>query len=393
MLIKPFYKVKEDIDDIENITQKNRYIFIYKYDKPHSCSFSDVCRFGMFNDTNNYYDIYLINDSQVHGVGFYIKKGMDLKNRNCYRGYCKDALTPDGKVNLNACVQFFNGTYLNRIEPRLKRDDPVSISTYDVLASCGGPGETCFEEEIQSSLGTDMILPFPQFYNVEDQLWLSNKYGSNLKIGDFTYDYSNVPTYTLRDLVDKYTKIAVIDIPSYGNIVSQEMRVYAIDPSVRLNNGVNADLEDLKVKVTNLFIDTFRNVSKSIFSAVDIIIDLECGEFTVNPLNCKFSGISKEMILIEKNRIAFGISTELDNLCELVYDVPDEIYTNCLSPNRLTMRISNYNSSIRLSNIYQNTVLLGSNGKVRKDNLNASGLISSSDSDDLVTMFINGIGG
>ena len=42
MLIKPFTKQREEIDDIDNITQKSRYIFIYRYDAAHSCSYSNI---------------------------------------------------------------------------------------------------------------------------------------------------------------------------------------------------------------------------------------------------------------------------------------------------------------------------------------------------------------
>lgn len=391
MLIKPFIKQKEDIDDIDNITQKSRYMFIYRYSQPHSCSYSSI--FGVFNDYRNYYDVYLINDSQVNGIGFYVDKGVVLKNRNSYRGFCQNALLPDGKLNYDATVKFVSGTYLNRIEPKLRRDDPIAITSFDALLASGGPGGDCFDAEINASLGTDIIQPYPQFYNVEDQAWLGNKYGSSLKIGDFLYDYDGCPVYTLRDLIDKYTNIAIIDIPSNGNILSQALTPYAIDPSVTLNTGKKADLEALKSTITTIFINLFMTVSRSVFSVVDIIIDLETGQFSVNPLNCKFNNVSKDDMIRDKVRIAYDVSNKIDDIVEMTEDVPDELYINNLCPNRLTIHISNFNSAIKLSNIYQNTIVMGKDGKPKKDCLNASGLLSTSDSDDLVQVFATGIGG
>lgn len=389
MLIKPFFKEKEDVDDIENIKQKNRYIFIYRYENPHQCSYSNII--GNFNGPSNLYDIYLINDSQVEGVGFYINKGISLQNRNCYRGYAKDLLLPDGKFNYEAVITFMNGTYLNKITPKLfKHDpDPITISSIDGLLTCGGPASSCFDEEIECRLGTDVIQPYPQFYNVEDQMWLSNKY-KGLKIGDFLYDYSGCPTYTLRDLIDKYTKIAVIDIPAKGNIIDQSLVPYAIDPIVDLNNGKRANMESLKSTITRIFIDVFCSISHSIFSAIDIVIDLESGLFSVIPKSVKFIGVPKETIQREKLKIAFDISEKIDNVVEMTNDVPDELYINNLCPNRLSIHISNYNAVIRLTNIYQNTVTRELDGTLKKDHLGAIGTLSSSDSDDIVQVFAVG---
>ena len=389
MLIKPFFSPKEDIDDIKNITQKSRYIFIYRYDSPHACSYSNI--FGQFNSVGNFYDIYLINDSQVDGIGFYITKGVKLQNRNCYRGYSQDLLMPDGKtLNYNATITFIQGTYLNRVMPKELPQEHLSIISADTCSGYGPAGNS-FEEELYCKLGTDIIQPFPQYYNVEDQMWLSNKHNKT-KIGDFMYDHELVPRYTLSDLVDQYTKIAIVDIPSKGNVLSQELLPYAVDPTMILNNGRKASMESLKSTITNIFIELFMQVSRSVFSAVDIIIDLDTGEFDVKPTNAKFVGLDTKTLALERLKIAAAVSEEIDDIVEMTQDVPDELYYNNLCPNRLSFHIDNYNSTIRLSNIYQNTIVKDKEGNKTIDHLGASGKLSSSDSDDLVQVWANGIG-
>lgn len=390
MLIKPFTKQREEIDDIDNITQKSRYIFIYRYDAPHSCSYSNII--GKFNGPTNMYDVYLVNDSQVDGVGFYIQKGVRLQNRNTYRGYAQNLLFPDGKINYDSIVTFMDGTYLNRIEPKLFRQDPepLSIHSIDGLL-CGGLSVTTLDDEITTRLGTDIIQPFPQFYNVEDQMWLSNKH-KGLKVGDFVYDYSECPVYRFGDLVDKYTKIAIVDIPSKGgNLLEQELLPYAVDPNVKLNNGNVAYLEQLKGDITSIFIDVFATISRSVFSCVDVIVDLECVSFNIIPKNLKFNNLKKEDVERERLKIAYDVSEKLDNIIEITSDVPDELYMNNLCPNRLTIHVDNFNSLIKLTNIYQDIVLINKDGKAKKDHLGASGKVSSSDADDIVKVWANGL--
>lgn len=390
MLIKPFTKQREEIDDIDNITQKSRYIFIYRYDAPHSCSYSNII--GKFNGPTNMYDVYLVNDSQVDGVGFYVQKGVRLQNRNTYRGYAQNLLFPDGKINYDSVVTFMDGTYLNRIEPKLFRQDPepLSIHSIDGLL-CGGLAVTTLDDEITTRLGTDIIQPFPQFYNVEDQMWLSNKH-KGLKVGDFVYDYSECPVYRFGDLVDKYTKIAIVDIPSKGgNLLEQELLPYAVDPNVKLNNGNVAYLEQLKGDITSIFIDVFATISRSVFSCIDVIVDLECVSFNVIPKNLKFNNLKKEDVERERLKIAYDVSEKLDNIIEITSDVPDELYMNNLCPNRLTIHVDNFNSLIRLTNIYQDIVLINKDGKAKKEHLGASGKVSSSDADDIVKVWAIGL--
>jgi len=392
MLIKPFVKVKEDIDDISNITEKNRYIFIYRYDAPHSCSYSGII--GKFNGPNNIYDIYVINDSKTEGVGFYISKGVCLHNRNTYRGYAQDLILPDGKINYDSEITFLDGTYLNRIQPKLFKQDPepLIIHSTDTLLSCGGPGYTVLEDEIECRLGTDIIQPFPKYYNVEHQAWLSSR-DEKLRVGDFIYDNAECPRYTLRDLVDKYTKIAVIDIPSKGaNLLETELLPYAVDPTVKLNSGSTTTyLENMKAEITNIFIDLFNDIARSVFSSVDIIIDLECAEFSVHTNNLKFSSVTEEEKVRDYARLAHAVSEKLDDIVEMTTDVPDELYVNGLCPNRLSVHVDNFNSLIRLTNIYKNIVMLNKEGKAKKEHLGASGKISSSDADDMVKIWAIGL--
>lgn len=382
MLIKPFYKEIESVSDIPNITQKARYLLIYRYSSPHNCS--DAETIGSFNDSNDVYDIFLINDSIVDGINYLIPKNIILYNRNCYRGYSKHALLPDGKtINYKAPLYFLTGTYSNTIH-RKNRYDPLIVSSYDILSTCGGPGETGLEDELMSVLHSEYIQPFPQFYNIEDQARLSQKYGSKLRIGDFLYDFNNMGNYVLGDLIDEYTRVAIIDMPNDANIINMDYNKdggYSEDVNtfIKLNNGKMYDYNGLKSSITQIFINISMIRNRTNISAFDLVIDLEEQIFNIPYTSIKMKYVlPKEEIINEYKMLCMRISEIMDNLCELTLDVPDSIYVNNMSPNKLTMHFSNTESIIKLSNTYYNV------GK-KNNSLNAFGKISSSDTDDLVS--------
>ena len=166
---------------------------------------------------------------------------------------------------------------------------------------------------------------------------------------------------------------------------------YAVDPNVKLNNGNVAYLEQLKGDITSIFINVFAAISRSVFSCIDVIVDLECVSFNVIPKNLKFNNLKKEDVERERLKIAYDVSEKLDNIIEITSDVPDELYMNNLCPNRLTIHVDNFNSLIRLTNIYQDIVLINKDGKAKKEHLGASGRVSSSDADDIVKVWAIGL--
>ena len=392
MLIKSFTKELEDIDDIKNITNKNRYIFIYKYDAPHPCTCQSP--FGYFNGMDDWYDIYLINDSVVEGIDYLIPKGVTLWNRNTYRGYAKGVINPDGSFNKNAIITFTNGSFLNRVKPKISEDIPYEIYSSDIISCCGSPGGTVYEDELMSTLHTEVIQPFPRFYNIEDQARLKSRNGK-MSVGDFTYDYTECPVYTLRELTDKYTKVAKIDIPSNHNlidlsIIDDPTSEISLDPWIKLNNGVKIDGTMIKNAITKLYLIVYDAVYKSIFSSVDVIIDIESGIFNVIPKCLKFSSVTKKEINYNIAKISNIISEEMDNFSELIEDVPDAIFINNLSPNRITFNIGNYDSTIKLSNIYH---MIGVNEKTKRPEcIHAMDRISASDSDEMSRVYASGLG-
>ena len=395
MLIKPFSRILEDIDDIKNIVGKHRYIFIYNYDSPHPCTCQSP--FGYFNDINSidkWYDIYLINDSIVEGMDYLVPKGVTLWNRNSYRGYAKNIINPDGSFNKNEIITFTNGSFLNRVKPKLSKDLPYDIYSGDILSCCGSPGGSTFEDELMCTLGSECVQPFPMFYNVEDQARLKSK-NNNIQVGDFTYDYCECPMYTLNELIDTHTKVAKIDIPSRFNIIDLSVvddytNEIALDPWVMLNNGMKMDGTRLKNAVTKMFLISYDAVYKSLFSSVDIILDIESSIFNVIPKNLKFSNVSKEEIKYSIAKLSNTISEELDNFNELMLDIPDELFINDLGPNRITFNICNYDATIKISNIYN---IIGTNNKTKKpENVHATDRISASDCDEMSRAWASGLG-
>ena len=156
MLIRDFPSCKETIDDIDNIVEKRRYIIFFIYDGPHKTLNAT------YNGVDNNYDIYLINESVTYGNNYIIPKGIKLLNRNCYRGVIKNPFDEKGKINRQAMIQFFNGTYSNTIHR--ENGDVFRMSTPMVLED-GGLGGTNIEDELMSILNSNYIQPFPKYYN------------------------------------------------------------------------------------------------------------------------------------------------------------------------------------------------------------------------------------
>ena len=380
MLIKPFYKSIDDISDIENIIEKRRFIIIYRYSKPHSWAHDD--KYGVFR--NNVMDVYLINDSVVEGVDYIIPKGITLYNRNCYRGVSNDILDLNENINYNATISFAEGSFLNRVSK--VKDEPFTISSPKILLASGGPGGTCYDDELMYTLKSDYIQPYPKFYNIEDQAHLKKR-NPNISIGDFTYDIENLPIYSLGELCDRYTQIALIDIQDTGNLVYSFENDY-YDASKMSDNSF-MELDFLKEKITTLYINVMMSIMDSIFSKANVIIDIESGTFNVpiESLSMKFSNITKEYITKEYAKLLIDISQHVDYMVgDIVDDIPNELFTNNFYPNRLNISISNTISKIKLSNINKTVI----NNSKKKDSFSTSSNVSSSDSDELVQRFCIG---
>ena len=101
------------------------------------------------------------------------------------------------------------------------------------------------------------------------------------------------------------------------------------------------------------------------------------------------SGISKADINLSKAKISSIISEELDNFNEIVLDIPDPVFINGMAPNRITFNVNNYETVIKLSNIY-NTI--GMNNKTKQPEcIHAMCRVSASDSDEMSRAFATGI--
>lgn len=367
MLIKPSISSIEDIDDIENIEQKRRYIIIYRYNKPHDWIMSPTL--GAFEYGND--DVYLINDSVVNGKDYLVPRGIKLYCRNCYRGVVQNPFLEEGIINKLATCRFAEGSFMNRLHR--KNDMPLVVSSPSILLSSGGPGGCSFEEELMCELNSEFIQPFPKFYNIEDQAWLSSRNGK-LKIGDFAYDITDVPIYRLGDLMDRYTHVCVIDIPS-DNFLNLTPNPFYRETCI---DSMKNALDSFKVRVNDIYISIQMSIINSIFSKVDVIIDLDSGTFNIpiDSLRLKFNNIGKDHIQKEYAKLIFDMNQEVDDVADSFQHIPDELYKKDLFPNRLIISISNTFSTIKLSNV--------NNNKLFKPNLSK---ISTSDGDELVQMF------
>ena len=374
MLIRDFPSCKETIDDIDNIVEKRRYIIFFIYDGPHKTLNAT------YNGVDNNYDIYLINESVTYGNNYIIPKGIKLLNRNCYRGVIKNPFDEKGKINRQAMIQFFNGTYSNTIHR--ENGDVFRISTPIVLEG-GGLGATNIEDELMTILNSNYIQPFPKYYNIEDQGYFENRDKTSY-VGDFLYDFVECPMYKLGDLIDPYTIFAKINIPMENQLVkSGLLNPYTmaeictnsdLDPNIKFNNGVSLNLGELKERITKAFLDINKFVINSIFSQIDVIIDIQDGSFNVikDTIKLKYRDISKDKINKEYILLVMNINDLTDNLFGEV-DVPNSAYDLC--PDRIMIHISNGDCRITLTNT-----------RINNKSFIANGISSLSDADELVSL-------
>lgn len=379
MLIRNFPSCKETIDDINNIVEKRRYIIFFIYDGPHKTMNAT------YNGADNNYDIYLINESVTYGNNFIIPKGIKLFNRNGYRGVVRNPFNENGTINKRAIIQFFNGTYSNTIHK--ENGDIFRVSTPTVM-ECGDLGGTSIEDELMICLNSQYIQPFPKYYNIEDQGYFEKI--DNYKVGDFLYDYTSCPMYNLGDLIDPYTVFAKISIPMDNQLVKRGLlNPYTmeeicsssdLDPNVTFKNGVSLDLGELKERITRTFLDIHKFVMGSIFSQVDVIIDMVDSTFKVveDTIKLKYMDISKDQIRKEYLRLVININELTDNMFGEM-DVPSSSYEMC--PDRLTIHISNGDCRVKLSNT-----------RTRNKQFVATGISSSSDADEILTLTLSELG-
>ena len=117
MIIRPRTNQIETINDIENIKQARRFIFIYKYRSPKQALMTEMDSFPSENvymgDT--LYGIYIVNLSTIDGVGYIVPSKYMVHSRNGYRGSYRDAILANGQINPNARVNLYTASYANRI--------------------------------------------------------------------------------------------------------------------------------------------------------------------------------------------------------------------------------------------------------------------------------------
>lgn len=392
MILRDFASCRETVDDIKNITEKRRYILIFKYDNP--------IHFGLnycYDNLAGNYDLYLINESTVHGNNFYIPHGITLMQRNHYRGSVREPIIDGDKINQNSDIIFYHGSFTNRIHQ--DNGEIFRLSSPTVMESCGGPGYTTIEDEFKYLLKSECIQPFPEFYNIEDQAVFDNKHTGRY-VGDFWYDYNEVPSYKLRDLIDPYTRIAIIDMPDMNaliklsladSIASENYLCEDADPNIKFNNGLTVELESFKEKLTWCFIKLNQYLMDSVFSQADIIIDTEDGTFNIlnESLRVKFRELNKKDIMDDLTLLVSKVSELVDDQFGEIDDTPSEIYKNNLCPNRVYVHISNTGCKMKVSNTYK-LALNKHNGQINP--IFATSESSASDTDEIVSIQCSDLG-
>jgi hypothetical protein len=336
MLIRNFIKPVHSIDDIRNIPERRRFVIIYKYpDGPHKTMFEIY--------QNDIYDLYLINMSTLVGIDYIIPKDMIIQYRNTYRGKIVNPFNLDGSFNLNSFCAFNTASFATRIVNGI---DVIRLTKRDLISN------GTYENHIANIMKCDTIIPFPTYYNVEDQARLTK--GDFQKM-DFELYLNDTPQYTLNDFRDAKTTFISLDIHEdnlFNNQRQFERFLYGF------NNQMAYDFEEqsmtniIKDHFMAIFLDCYDIIMRSIFAQAYIIIDLESGLITVNKetLTLKYTyKITKEEIIKEYAHVL----QEIDEISES-FDVfstdylSDRIYQFENIPSRMMIYISPARCKIKL---------------------------------------------
>jgi hypothetical protein len=299
MLVKTFKKPINSIDDITNIPERRRFIVIYKYpDGPHNTAYETY--------QGNIYDLYVINTSTVVGSDYIIPRNIVVQYKNMYRGKVINPFLPDGSFNLNALCVFNSTSYISRI---INGRDIIRLYKNDLLSNGN------YENYIANLLKYDTMVPFPNYYNVEDQAHLAH--GDHQKM-DFEIYLNDVPQYTLNDFRDSKTSFVSLDIHKDNFFMNQNTMI-----TYFYGNG-NCDEYFINLLRDNFiltFLECYETVTRSIFAQAYIIIDIESGLINIdfNSLTLKYSyNISKKEIMSEYAIMVEQISEFTDRLCEVL---------------------------------------------------------------------------
>lgn len=283
MIIKPFSSQLNSVDDIENLRDIRRYIILYKYRSPHKINFFEEVYGG------DLYDVYLVNSSSIDGHDFIVPSKYILHTSNAYRGKATNCINKDGSLNKSAVINFYSGSYANKIHDKTGGNVMDTFSTISSIHS-GGTSE----QSMTMMLNSDLALPFPCYYNIEDQAKMA---ASNFKDCDFLYNFCEVPSYTIGDLIDNHTVCVNLEVDGDDKNVLFGGPTAKFQDDSKVIDVVN--LGDFKDTITSTFIKCFESVLFSIFSQAYFIFDLQSGLFSIpeTGLRVKYSyGIDKHVI-------------------------------------------------------------------------------------------------
>jgi hypothetical protein len=338
MLIRNFIKPVDNIDDIDNITERRRFVIIYAYNQALHHTMYEV--YG-----GKIYDLYVLNTSTIIGNDFIIPKGIITQVRNSYRGKVISPFNPDKSFNMNALCFFHNSYYANRI---VNGGELLRFTKQDVYENGS------LDEYVCRLLKTDTMCPFPNYYNVEDQAHLAK---NNYKEFDFGTRFEQAPEYPLSAFRDAKTTYLTLTIET-DKVFQEETVLYSLSKYSKVD--ILTALMQIKEELFYAFIDCYDSIAKSLFAKAYIIFDLEDGLYNVprESLTLKYSfNISLKEIQNEYiyllNMIGSIFEKRINPISTDYLD--DELFNIQNFPHRISFYISPAKCKIRLSNPFKNT--------------------------------------
>jgi hypothetical protein len=205
------------------------------------------------------------------------------------------------------------------------------------------------EKYIKNLIKTEVLSPLPIYYNIEDQARLAKP---DFQLTNFELYINNNPSFTLNDFRDTKTTFLSLEIHDDNLFQNKTAITNYINPLH--DSECDYIVSIIKDAIVNGFLDCFNEVIKSIFSAVDVIIDIESGLFSVHSgtLKLKYSyDITKEEISKEYAYLVKAIENPIENILESFSIEYLGIYLQRIDklPTRITFNISPTINRIRLS--------------------------------------------
>ena len=329
MLIVPQFQIVQDVLDINEFKEATRTIIIYE---------------NAHNDWNCPTQFTVINNSTQHGGSNKLRGNDTLYCTNFYFGTILNPIfyNPNVKggklLNYDAIAYLKDYSYVHSMVEYVS-DDQTTVNIFDGYFR----GDYC---RYRSS-DDDMVLPSDiRYYNIDHQI-LKERCDNPFATEDKSFSPSardgTGVLYTLRELIDKHTKVMIVPIWfDNPDVIGGKLATADIYSNKTNYNYIPSEIQSWIVGLTTRLINV---VLHNFISYFDIIIDSELGTRVVNlkssmQIPTQHNVWNKALLLDE-------IEYEWSVLCDMGFNVRvNIIYDQGFSSIKLMSLTTNHSSMV-----------------------------------------------